>query len=84
MAKFHPLCTEHAVLSARRPRVFGSAAPDAAVTVQFAGQTAHATADASGHWRVEFPALPAGGPHMLIASDASGEVRARDILLGDV
>ena len=84
MPRLHSLCTEHAVISARRPRVFGNSAPAAAVTVQLAGQTAHATADASGHWRVEFPALPAGGPHTLIASDASGEVRARDILLGDV
>jgi len=84
MPRLHSLCSEHAVLSAKRPRAFGSAAAAAAVTVQLAGQTAHAIADASGHWRVEFPALPAGGPHTLIASDTSGEVRARDILLGDV
>jgi len=84
MLRLHPICSEHAVISARRPRVFGSTAPEAVVTVQLAGQTAHGNADATGHWRVEFPPLPPGGPHTLIANDATGAVRARDILLGDV
>lgn len=84
MLRLHPLCSEYAVLSARHPRVFGSSAPGELVSVQFAGQTVQGKADVEGHWRAEFPALPAGGPHTLTARDSSGEVCARDLLIGDV
>lgn len=84
MVTLHPLFTDHAVISARRPRILGRAAPGSAVTVTLAGSSAATTADAEGGWRVEFPALPAGGPHVLIARSGAEEVCAKDILLGEV
>ena len=61
-------------------------APGAAIEVVLGGRSAHATADAEGAWRVEFPALPAGGgPYELTVTAANGErFTARDVLVGDV
>jgi sialate O-acetylesterase len=84
MPTLHPLCTDHAVLSAHRPRIQGTTTPGTPVTVLLAGTQVLATADADGRWLAEFPALPSGGPHTLIARDASGETSATDILLGEV
>jgi sialate O-acetylesterase len=84
MPTLHPLFTHHAVVSAKRPRIRGTATPGLTVTVTIAGRTVTATADASGNWLAEFPALPPGGPHTLTARDASGEVSAHDLFLGGV
>lgn len=62
MLSLHPLLTDHAVISAKRPRIKGNATPGNTVTVTLAGHTASTTADTSGGWLVEFPALPPGGP----------------------
>src|SRR5690349_6315215 len=47
--------------------VWGTAEAGEQVTVTVAGQTAEATADASGKWVAKVPALTAGGPHTLVA-----------------
>ena len=84
MPTLHPLCTDHAVLSASRPGIQGTAFPGSVITVELAGAKASATTAVDGRWRAEFPSLPPGGPHTLSARDSSGEVNATDILLGEV
>ncbi len=84
MPTFHPLCSDHAVISSARARIHGTATPGTSVTVTLAGVSVLTTTGNDGRWLAEFPALPPGGPHTLSARDASGEVIATDILLGEV
>lgn len=82
----NPLFQDHAVLQRDRvDPVWGQAKPGAEVTVSFAGHTVHARADADGRWQASLPAVPAGGPYTLTASDADGATQTiRDVLVGDV
>lgn len=76
---------DHVVLQRDRPvSVYGNAQPGEKVTVSLSGATLDALADASGRWRVAMPALPAGGPHTLIARTKDREQKANDVLIGDV
>ena len=79
--------SSHMVLQRERPIVFsGKAEPKKAVLVEFAGRKIEAVAGESGEWRAEFPAMPAGGPHVLTVSGAEGcePVVFDDILIGEV
>jgi sialate O-acetylesterase len=63
--------------------VWGTAEAGEAVTVSVAGQTAQATADASGKWVAKLPALTAGGPHELVVK-GKNEVKVADVMVGEV
>src|SRR5688572_14402201 len=77
--------TEHAVLQRDRPlRVYGNAAAGEEVSVSIAGASARANADAQGAWSVTLPAMPAGGPHSLMARGATRSQTVNDVLVGDV
>src|SRR4030095_14833932 len=77
--------SDHAVLQRGQViPVWGTAAPREKVTVSLGETTKVATADKSGAWRVDLPAMPAGGPLTLTASSANGQAVANDILVGDV
>jgi sialate O-acetylesterase len=82
----HPMFQDHAVLQRDAPiPIYGETAPGTEVTVTLGSASAHSAADASGHWRLSLPALPAGGPYRLQARTASGEVQdVEDVLIGDV
>lgn len=84
MPVLHPLCSDHAVISSAHPRIQGTAAPAASVTVTLAVVSVTTTASSDGRWLAEFPALPSGGPYTLTARDSTGEAIATDILLGEV
>lgn len=77
---------DHAVLQRDAPiRVWGAAAAGETVTVELAGATASAEADASGRWSAELPARPAGGPYALTARASGGAAQtAEDVHVGDV
>jgi sialate O-acetylesterase len=81
-----PLFGDHAVLQRDRPiSVWGSAAPGEAVSVTLGAGKAAATADQTGSWRVELPAMSAGGPYRLSVTGADGaSTGAEDVLIGDV
>ncbi|MFO7305528.1 MAG: sialate O-acetylesterase [Gammaproteobacteria bacterium] len=83
---FHELFQDHAVLQRDRPiPVWGRAAPGEQVRVSIDGTEVVTHADANGAWKVELPALPAGGPYTLTASTASGTTQVvSDVLVGDV
>lgn len=78
--------TEHAVMQqgVELP-VWGSAAPAATVTVQFAGQAVSTQANAEGHWQVTLAPLKAAsmGSKMVVAT-ASERVEIDDLLVGEV
>ena len=79
--------TSHMVLQRERPVVIsGTAEPGKAVEVAFAGRSWNAVAGPDGEWSAEFPAMEAGGPHMLTVSGAAGSapVVLEDILIGEV
>lgn len=76
---------DHAVLQRDRPiAVWGTAAPQAQVTVSLNGQSAEAVADGSGKWRATLPKMPAGGPYTLTASTGAAATTLTDIAVGDV
>lgn len=65
--------------------IWGWASPDEKVTVQFAGQEATATANASGKWRVTLPALKASKePAQLTVSGAANTRVFQNVLVGEV
>ena len=82
--KLANLFVDHMVLQQGTPApVWGTAAPNEAVTVSVAGQTAQATADASGKWVAKLPALQAGGPHELVVK-GTNELKVADVMVGEV
>jgi sialate O-acetylesterase len=76
---------EHAVLQRDRPlAIWGRAEAAANVTVKLHDRIAQATADVRGIWRVQLPALPAGGPYVLSVSANGSTTALQDIMIGDV
>ena len=64
--------------------VWGWAPPTTSVSVSLNGQTRAVTSDATGAWRVTFPAMKAGGPYEMAIAGGSTRVDVHDILVGDV
>lgn len=75
---------EHMVLQRDRPlKLWGRATPGQTLAVDFAGRTARVPVAPDGRWQVQFPPLPAGGPHRLtVKGDTT--VQLNDVLIGDV
>ncbi|QJE98553.1 sialate O-acetylesterase [Luteolibacter luteus] len=63
--------------------LWGSTTPGTGVTASIAGQTVKTIADADGKFRLDLPALPAGGPHVLEVK-AAGSRKFEDVLVGEV
>ena len=64
--------------------VWGKAQPGEEVTVRFAGHAVSATANKSGRWRVELPALKASAQPRDMTIEASTKVVFKDVLVGEV
>lgn len=84
--RFAGIFGDRMILQRNAPlRVWGRASPGADVTIALDDTRKTARSDGTGAWQVEFSALPAGGPHRLTLSDASGTVQSiGDILVGDL
>lgn len=77
--------TDHAILPRDRPvPVWGTTTPGETITVNFAGYTSTATADADGRWQTTLPALDADatGRDLVIAGTTT--VTLTGILVGEV
>jgi sialate O-acetylesterase len=81
-----PLFSDHAVLQRGRPiAIWGKADPGEKLSIALGGATRAATAAKDGTWRVELPAMKAGGPHGLTVSGKGGATAsASDVLIGDL
>lgn len=77
---------DHAVLQRDKPiPVWGLSGPGAHIDVSLDGETASATADASGKWTTTLAPLKTGRPYQLSATSSTGQTQTvKDILIGDV
>ena len=74
----------HMVLQQQMPvPIWGTAAPNEAVTVKFRTQEKTTTADAAGKWRVTLDPLEAGGPDTLTVTGRK-TITLTDVLVGEV
>lgn len=76
--------SDNAVLQRDKPLpVWGWSTPGDEVIVTLADKTAKTVAAADGRWSAVLPALPAGGPHELVAR-GSQTAASHSVLVGDV
>jgi sialate O-acetylesterase len=77
--------SDHMVLQRGMPvPVWGTARPSAGVSVKLGETSVSTKADETGCWRIDLPALTAGGPFTLqVISDGAGR-RFSDVLIGEV
>ena len=54
------------------------------VRVTLAGHEAHTLSNDHGDWLVRLPALPAGGPHVLVVESGGEALSISDLLVGEV
>lgn len=74
----------HMVVQQQKPlAVWGWAQPNETVTVEIGNESRKAQANERGEWKVELPAMKAGGPHALTISSSS-VVRFEDVMVGEV
>lgn len=79
------LFSDNAVLQRDKPvPVWGTADAGEKVSVAFAGRSAMATADASGRWRVELPALPANTTPADLVITGTNTITVRNVVVGDI
>ena len=64
-------------------KVWGWAAPNESIKLEFKAKIYTAKADAEGNWDIQLPAQNAGGPYEMFFK-ATNEIRVKDILFGDV
>jgi len=64
-------------------KLWGWAAPDERVTLEFNKKEFNTVADKDGRWTMQLPSQAAGGPHQMIFS-ASNKIILTNILFGDV
>lgn len=77
--------SDHAVLQrAKTVPVWGWTEAGEEVRVAVAGKEAKATADASGNWKVDLPALEATGPQTLTITAGTETKVIKDVLIGEV
>jgi len=88
MAQLRPAAVlqDNMVLQQGMPApVWGTAAPGAGVTVQFAGQTVNATAGMDGAWKATLASLKASAdPAVLTLTSGTQTVTLKNILVGEV
>ncbi len=84
--KLAPPFGDHMVLQRDMPvPIWGRAAPSSTVTVDFAGQSKTAQADAEGNWMLDLDPMEASreGRTLTVKSDREG-VSIEDVLIGEV
>lgn len=64
--------------------VWGTANRGDLIQVELANHKIETHSDEHGKWRVELPALKAGGPFQLVIKGDRSEIKKKDILIGDV
>lgn len=76
---------DHAVFQRERPiAIWGTARAGAEVVITLGAASAQMKCGDDGLWSLHLPALSAGGPYVLRASDGVAIIERKDILIGDV
>ncbi len=81
------LFSPHMVLQREKPvKIFGTADPGDSVKVTLAGKTVTATANTSGQWLAEFPAMKAGTGYTLEVAGGNPQKKVilKDVAVGEV
>lgn len=79
------LCSDHMVLQRNAAvALWGWAGSSKEIQIQFKDKTFTCTSDAAGHWKINLPAQPAGGPFVMTIRCDSDRVDLKDIAIGDV
>lgn len=77
--------SDHMVLQRDLPvPVWGTATPETVVEVRISGKTVSTKADHTGRWKIDLPAMSAGGPHTLEVVAAGAGRKYADVLVGEV
>ena len=78
------LFSDHMVLQRDSDiRIWGWADPGEKISVSLAGSTRAASADGQGNWRIDLPAMRAGGPFVLRVQGKK-TVEFKDVLIGEI
>ena len=64
-------------------KIWGWAAPNEAISINFINVNYQATANSTGNWELQLSNLTAGGPYTMTLT-ASNTITINDILIGDV
>ena len=76
---------DHMVLQRDQPLKFwGWADPQETVEVRFGSASAKATADATGKWHLELPAMPANKTPASLSIQGKNKIEIKDVLVGEV
>lgn len=77
--------SDHMVLQRERPvAIWGNAAPDEQVTVEFAGQAKTGKTSAEGNWRIDLAAMPASKESRTLTIRGNNTLTFSDVLVGEV
>lgn len=80
-----PMYTDNMVIQRGEPICFsGMADRGDKVNVRFAGRKLSSVSGSDGRWRVEFPAMPAGGPYKLEISAGKTSFQFGNVWVGEV
>lgn len=75
----------HMVLQRSKPITFyGMANANEKIEIVFNGKTQNTITDENGKWKLNFPAMQAGGPYNAIISSPDKTIELNDILIGEV
>ena len=80
-----PVFASHMVVQRNKPiQFYGLANGNEKINVSFNGAQTLALADEDGKWKVEFPAMKAGGPYSVSITSTNKKIVLDDILIGEV
>jgi sialate O-acetylesterase len=83
--KLPAIFADHMVLQRQMPvTVWGWAAPGEKVSVDFSGKHAETTADPTGSWKTELPAMEASVVGQPLSVKGSNTLTVNDVLVGEV
>jgi sialate O-acetylesterase len=83
--KLAQLFSDHVVLQRQKNiPIWGWAAPNESIKVEFFNQTQTVNSDETGKWMVKFLPMEAGGPYTLFVSTKTEKLKIEDILIGEV
>jgi len=83
--KANDVFASHMVLQREQPiPIYGIGNAGDMVTVSLGGRKQNTLVNVNGHWKVQFPAMAAGGPYQIELQCKAHRIKFEDVLIGDV